>query len=74
MQSCQLGFFLEERKILLVFALMNTLKSLFRVCRAQALGGDNLVPLLLLIPFLSFSFFQGHNSLECRITQIQVDL
>lgn len=28
----------------------------------------------LLIPFLSFSFFQGHNNLECRITQIQVDL
>lgn len=32
------------------------------------------MPLLLLIPFLSFSVFQGHNNLECRITQIQVDL
>lgn len=32
-----------------------------------------LLLLLLLTPFLSLSFFQGHNSLECRTTQIQVD-
>lgn len=74
MQSCQPGFFLGGRKILLVFALMSTLKNLVQVCRAQALGERNLMPLLLLILFLSFSFFQGHNNLECRITQIQVDL
>lgn len=46
------------------------------MCRAQALEKHSrcLIPLLVLMPFLSFSFFQGHNNLECRITQIQVDL
>lgn len=49
-------------------------EKLVWVCRAQALEEHDLMLLPLLMSFLSFSFFQGHNNLECRITPIQVDL